>query len=245
MVHRPKPAKQTLSKVTFHSPVDKPHCSCLGGLNFEEHHYCCLPVQFWAVSAKRWSFSPCRVLYELSWQRQRRGDGPCPHFRCCFGLMEIHAISGASVRPAKTYKLDWSSCLFHVRNTGSSLTNFGERSWRTLWRAAEVHRDKTFIFLRDSGADINIPRGAYHRECYQTYTNKKLLERLAANRGAQEEESECDADEGDCPSDEDDEVARTQDGSTRAKLQRRHLLVAAYQQRALKRASFVAKGLAR
>ena len=62
IVHRPKPAQLTLSKVTFHSPVDNPHCSCLGGLTFEEHHSFCLPVQFWAVSAKRWSFSPCRVL---------------------------------------------------------------------------------------------------------------------------------------------------------------------------------------
>ena len=60
---------------------------------------------------------------------------------------------------------------------------FRERSWGTLWGAAQGRRDQTVVFLRDSGAVVSTPRGGLHRECYQSYTNKKSLERIADDPG--------------------------------------------------------------
>ena len=40
-----------------------------------------------------------------------------------------------------------------------------------------------FVFLRDSGAVVSTPRGGYHRDCYQSYTNRKSLERIADDPG--------------------------------------------------------------
>lgn len=36
------------------------------------------------------------------------------------------------------------------------------------------------MFLSENGADPAVPRGLYHRKCYQCYTHKSKLERVAA-----------------------------------------------------------------
>ena len=59
-----------------------------------------------------------------------------------------------------------------------TLTPFSDKSWSALWRAADVRKDKTFVFLRDGNASRDVPSGGYHRECYQAYTNKKDLDRI-------------------------------------------------------------------
>ena len=122
--------------------------------------------------------------------------------------MDVQTVSGASVRPAKTSKLDWSSCLCHVRDVSGPLTSFTERNWQTFCRAAEIHRDKTYIFLRVNGADAREPRGGLHRECYQSYMNKKSLEHALAKRKEASESAHCETeDNSDDESDSDDEEA--------------------------------------
>ena len=102
-----------------------------------------------------------------------------------FEEMKTLHLFGASLRPVKTPKLDWNSCLCHFRDVSGPLTVFRERSWGSLWGAAQGRRDQTVVFLRDSGAVVSTPRGGYHRECYQSYTNKKSLamERIADDPG--------------------------------------------------------------
>ena len=78
--------------------------------------------------------------------------------------LKTHAM-GAAVRPAKVAKIASDFCLCHTQGVSGALTDFRAKSWATLWRAAEIRKDKTFIFLRDN-ADVNVPRGGYHRTCY-------------------------------------------------------------------------------
>ena len=85
---------------------------------------------------------------------------------------------GAGVRPAKISKICLGDCLCHVKNITGRLTPFSDKSWSTLWRAADVRKDKTFVFLRDGNTCQDVPSGGYHCECYQAYINKKDLDRI-------------------------------------------------------------------
>ena len=60
------------------------------------------------------------------------------------------------------------------------LTLFTERSWKSLLHAAALRKDHTTVFLSENGADPSVPRGVYHRKCYQSYTHKWELDKLAA-----------------------------------------------------------------
>ena len=78
--------------------------------------------------------------------------------------METHHVSGASVRLAKTPKLDKDGCLSFrtfLRWEYSESAEFGN----SQWHAALVHvcRDQTFVFLRNSthGAVNYHPRCPY------------------------------------------------------------------------------------
>ena len=67
------------------------------------------------------------------------------------------ATLAASLRPPKCPKLDWNSCLCHLRPSETSksepLTAFGDRSWKALFHGAGVQNDKTYTFLLENGAD--------------------------------------------------------------------------------------------
>ena len=39
---------------------------------------------------------------------------------------------------------------------------------------------RLFSFRGENGADLSVPRGVYHRKCYQSYTHKRELDKLAA-----------------------------------------------------------------
>ena len=74
-------------------------------------------------------------------------------------------------RPAKAAKLNWSVCLCHKRVVSAEpLSSFTERSWPTLVRAANIHKDSLESFLRSQSITLEapgVPRGVYHRTCYQ------------------------------------------------------------------------------
>ena len=57
--------------------------------------------------------------------------------------------------------------------------SFREKSRTSLLYAAGIRKDRLSVFLSENGADPAVPRGFYHRKCYQNYTHKDKLERLA------------------------------------------------------------------
>ena len=84
---------------------------------------------------------------------------------------------------AKIAKIDSEHCLCHIRHdvTGP-LTAFTQTSRRTLQHAASIRLDDVFTVLQNSCTDESKPIGAYHRQCYQAYTNKKALDKLQRSR---------------------------------------------------------------
>lgn len=87
------------------------------------------------------------------------------------------------VRPSKVarHAPDWNRCLCHVRMVSEQLTPFTKISWSKLKESAEARQDEIYTNL--SGHWDESPVGSYHRSCYQTYTNKTLINRLHTTRG--------------------------------------------------------------
>lgn len=75
---------------------------------------------------------------------------------------------------------DWTKCVCHVRQEQDDLSGFNDQSWDTLKRAAEIRQDQIFLQLKDHWDKG--PIGVKHRKCYQSYTNKTLLDRLKKKR---------------------------------------------------------------
>ena len=69
------------------------------------------------------------------------------------------------------------------------LTAFTQTSWKTLQHAASIRLDDVFTVLQNSYTDESKPIGAYHRQCYQAYTNKKALDKLQRSRDVSISES--------------------------------------------------------
>ena len=77
-----------------------------------------------------------------------------------------------------------SNCLCHKPGVHGPLTNFSDVSWRTFKEASDLRKDE--ISQKMEGQWENGPFGVYHRNCYQTYTAKNLLERVAKKRKIEE-----------------------------------------------------------
>ena len=92
-------------------------------------------------------------------------------------------IINLDIRPPKTARQDpdWNQCLCHVRTVTGTLTKFTPQSWTKLRQSAEERKD--FIYDQLKGHWNEGPAGGYHRPCYQTYTNKTLIQRLLSKRG--------------------------------------------------------------
>ena len=75
---------------------------------------------------------------------------------------------------------DWTKCICHVRDEQDDLSGFTDQSWETLKKAAAIRQDHIFFELKDHWDKG--PIGVKHRKCYQSYTNKTLLDRLKKKR---------------------------------------------------------------
>ena len=86
-------------------------------------------------------------------------------------------------RPPKIARQDpyWNQCLCHVRTVTGPLTKFTLQSWAKLKQSAEERQD--FIYDQLRGHWNEGPAGGYHHPCYQTYTNKTLIQKLLAKQG--------------------------------------------------------------
>ena len=99
----------------------------------------------------------------------------------------MNANLGAPATKVRRQAPNWSSCLCHVTSSSSQLTPFTAQSWTKLHESAEQRQDAVHDQLKDIG--IMVQLGGYHRECYQSYTNKTLIKRLIAKRKSQEQPS--------------------------------------------------------
>lgn len=72
---------------------------------------------------------------------------------------------------------NWDGCLCHVRDDATgSLTRFTDTSWRKFEQCANKRLDQIYSVMKDHWDDG--PKGFYHRQCYQKYTNIAYLSRL-------------------------------------------------------------------
>ena len=80
-------------------------------------------------------------------------------------------------RPSSAIAANWDKCLCHKQGVEANLlTNFSDRSWKKFKESAERRRDDIFEVMRGKWEEE--PKGGYHRQCYQFYTNKGHLARL-------------------------------------------------------------------
>ncbi len=75
-------------------------------------------------------------------------------------------------------------CLCHKAGVQGPLTNFSEVSWRTFKEASDLRKDDISESMK--GKWENGPFGMYHRNCYQSYTAKNVLDRVAKKRKIEE-----------------------------------------------------------
>ena len=66
-----------------------------------------------------------------------------------------------------------SSCLCHKDGVSGPLSTFTDTSWKTFRQAACAYRDDPYEKLHATWD--NGPTGGYHRQCYQSYTNKDRI----------------------------------------------------------------------
>ena len=110
--------------------------------------------------------------------------------RSLYGQLNYRDLTGIHV----CVTMDWID-----RDRASNRSHrFTERIWKSLLHAAALRKDRTAVFLSENGADPSVPRGVYHRKCYQSYTHKRELDKLAARlaEGTASADDEQDHDDG-------------------------------------------------
>ena len=76
--------------------------------------------------------------------------------------------------------VNFSKCLCHKDGNIGKLTPFTKISWETFRRAAKERDDSTYKLLNDVWD--HGPKGVYHRQCYQAYTNSEHIARIKRHR---------------------------------------------------------------
>ena len=67
------------------------------------------------------------------------------------------------------------------RDKDEIVTKFSKTSRDVIYKAAQLRSDDNVLSILDSfGENLPASEYGYHRECYQKYTHKRLLEKLSA-----------------------------------------------------------------
>ena len=91
-----------------------------------------------------------------------------------------------SLKPKSTAKsISSDRCLCHKDGVQGKLTSFTDVSWKTFKAAANLRHDQIADNMSENWEDG--PFGSYHRNCYQSYTAKNLLERVEKRRKLEEQ----------------------------------------------------------
>lgn len=77
-------------------------------------------------------------------------------------------------------KLNWNWCLCHVkRNVHGKLTSFTHKSWEKFKSCSNRRRDLIWMIMKDYWNEG--PKGGYHRQCYQEYTDINKVSKAEQN----------------------------------------------------------------
>ena len=79
-------------------------------------------------------------------------------------------ITPVSRKRPSLQKPNWNKCLCHVReNLEDKLTSFSDKSWEKFQSCAIRRKDVIWMTMKDYWNEG--PKGGYHRQCYQQYTD--------------------------------------------------------------------------
>ena len=77
-------------------------------------------------------------------------------------------------------KPNWNWCLCHVkRNVQGKLTSFTHKSWEKFESCSTRRRDLIWMIMKDYWNEE--PKGGYHRQCYQEYTDINKVSKAEQN----------------------------------------------------------------
>ena len=79
---------------------------------------------------------------------------------------------------------NWKKCLCHVAESSGKLTLFMEKSWEKFEKCSLRRNDHIWLTMMNHWRGG--PKGGYHRQCYQSYTNVGNISRIegTANKAA-------------------------------------------------------------
>ena len=79
---------------------------------------------------------------------------------------------------------NWKKCLCHVAESNGKLTLFTEKSWERFEKCSLRRNDHIWLTMMNHWRGG--PKGGYHRQCYQSYTNVGNISRIegTANKAA-------------------------------------------------------------
>ena len=79
---------------------------------------------------------------------------------------------------------NWKKCLCHVAESSGKLTLFTEKSWERFEKCSLRRNDHIWLTMMNHWRGG--PKGGYHRQCYQSYTNVGNISRIegTANKAA-------------------------------------------------------------
>lgn len=84
-------------------------------------------------------------------------------------------------RRSSSDKPSWNKCLCHVVDKANGrLTTFTEQSWYTFHKCSNSRRDEIWMIMKNFWG--HGPKGGYHRQCYQKYTNKNKVAKAEMNQ---------------------------------------------------------------
>jgi len=82
----------------------------------------------------------------------------------------------------------WDECLCHITSSNEKLTRFSEKSWKKFKTCSEKREDEIWLSMKNHWEKG--PKGSYHRQCYQRYTNIGHLSRIKeSSKGATQSSS--------------------------------------------------------
>lgn len=82
------------------------------------------------------------------------------------------SISSVHLQP------NWKKCLCHVTECSENLTSFTTKSWEKFQKCSQTRQNHIWLTMMNYWKER--PKGEYHRQCYQRYTNKGHLTRIEA-----------------------------------------------------------------
>lgn len=93
--------------------------------------------------------------------------------------MAEHNVSLKRKRNPEDHK---QNCLCHILpNVKTKLvTEFTEKSWAKFKKCSELRKDSIWLSMKDQWQSG--PRGGYHRQCYQEYTNFSKISRITTDK---------------------------------------------------------------